>query len=131
MDLKDADDKVYGYPWVGLGPGRPLYSVTLDDAKDVLTFTFQDGGAVRYSAEGECCSSSWIEHLEVPNDVKDRTLVSVDNNTVDTPDSVDTSQFDCLQCYRTVFRLDNGEAITLEFRNNSNGYYGGYLVRLA
>jgi hypothetical protein len=116
--------------WQGLGPDRPLYSVTLNDAKDEVTFTFQDGGTIRYGVEGDCCSTSWIEHLEVPNEVNYRTLVSVEDSQMDTPDGVDMTGFDCLQCYRTTFRLDNGEAITLEYRNDSNGYYGGYLVRL-
>jgi hypothetical protein len=115
--------------WRGLGPDRPLYSVTLNDAKDTVTFTFQDGGTVRYQVEGDCCSHSWIEHLEVPNEVNYRTLVSVEDVPMESED-VERDGWEVIQSYRTVFRLDNGEAVTLEYRNSSNGYYGGYLVRL-
>lgn len=111
--------------WRGLGPDRPLYSVTLNDSKDVVTFTFQDGGTISYTVDGDCCSHSWIEHLEVPNEVNYRTLVSVEDSPMDTPDDVEQAEYETIQSYRTTFRLDNGEAITLEYRK-----YGGYLVRL-
>jgi len=117
--------------WRGLGPDRPLYSVSLNDSKDIVTFTFQDGGMIQYSVEGDCCSHSWIEHLEVPNEVNYRTLVSVEDSPMDTPDAaIPDNEYEVIQSYRTTFRLDNGEAITLEYRNSSNGYYGGYLIRV-
>lgn len=113
----------------GMGE-KPLSSVLLDAASEVLTFKFEDGTQARFSVEGDCCSHSWIEHMEVPQDVAGRTLVSVEDSPMETPDTVEQSEWEVVQSYRTTFRLDNGEAITLEYRNSSNGYYGGYLVRL-
>lgn len=114
--------------WRGLGPDRPLYAVTLNDSKDVVTFTFQDGGRIRYAVEGDCCSHSWIEELTVPDDIKDQTLVDVQDENMGTLDS--DNEYETLQSYQTKFRTAKGDTITLEYRNSSNGYYGGYLVRL-
>ena len=36
-------------------------------------------------------------------------------------------EYDLIQDYRSIFKTDKGELI-IEFRNNSNGYYCGYLV---
>jgi hypothetical protein len=115
--------------------GRPLYKVELSDDKSEVSFTFQDGGRVSFGAKGDCCSQSWIEHLEAPDDVNGRTLVSVEDDRMETDEEPPVSTDECyyddyLQVYQTIFRLDNGESIKLEYRNTSNGYYGGYLVRL-
>lgn len=108
---------------------RPLESVTIDAGKDYVTFAFEDGHTARYAAEGDCCSSSWIEELTVPDSVKGRTLVGVQDYTFDNPKDEADNEYEVLQSYKTVFHLDNGETITIEYRNSSNGYYGGYLVR--
>jgi hypothetical protein len=70
---------------------------------------------------------SWIEHLEAPDSVAGREIVEVTDEVMSREDDGD---YECLQSYQTKFRLDNGETITLEYRNESNGYYGGYVVRL-
>ena len=107
---------------------KPLHSVTLDDANEVITFTFEDGSTVKFAAEGDCCSHSWIEHLEVPAVVSGRTLVEVQDER--TGQETVGEYDDLRQFYQTIFRLDNGDSIKIEYRNDSNGYYGGYLVRV-
>jgi hypothetical protein len=47
----------------------------------------------------------------------------VDDDGVDVPDA----DHECLTVYQTHFRTERGD-VTLEFRNSSNGYYGGYLI---
>lgn len=116
-----------GMLYAGMGEA-PLYSVTLNDARDTITFSFEDGSTAKFRAEGDCCSHSWIEHLEVPNEVRGRTLVGVLDERIGQESLGEYG--DLRQYYQTKFRLDNGETITIEYRNDSNGYYGGYLVRL-
>lgn len=119
----------------GLGD-YPLKSVTLDAKKEVITFAFSSLEPVpdiRFGVEGDCCSHSWIEHLEAPESVEGRTVVAVDDHTMDSSDEGDVDDDDygaVTVVYQTVFRLDNGDSIKVEYRNTSNGYYGGYLVRL-
>jgi hypothetical protein len=103
---------------------RKISRVMLDTARDRITFKFQDGFERSFGVEGDCCSSSWIEHLEMPNDIAGATLLEVEDvgaGEIDSPDH------ECLQVYNTRFKTDRGE-IVLEYRNSSNGYYGGYLV---
>jgi hypothetical protein len=110
--------------------GRKLLSVAITDDGEVVTFEFQDGFSRSFAVGGDCCSCSWIEHLEMPNDVAGATLLSVQESAPITQDHDahdEENGDDCIQVYNTSFRTDRGEII-LEFRNSSNGYYGGYLV---
>lgn len=108
---------------------RKLASVELDRGRDRITFKFQDGFERSFSVEGDCCSHSWIEHLEMPGDIVGATLLDVDDSAPITQDHAehDGEYPECISVYNTSFKTDRGE-IVLEFRNSSNGYYGGYLV---
>lgn len=122
--------------------GKVVDSINLDKNKDRITFKFQDGTERSYSTEGDCCSQSWIEHLEMPNDVQGAMLLSVedsdgvpwDNHTCEKDECdenyaviKDGCGHDSLAVYNTKFRTTKGD-IVLEYRNDSNGYYGGYLI---
>ena len=121
--------------------GKPLASVRLGDGKEDITFMFQDGTRRAFGVEGDCCLHSWIEHLEVPPSIVGATILAVEES-----DSVEgwdkhicrkkegTSYgnecgHDSLQIYNTTFLTARG-SIVLEYRNDSNGYYGGNLVDL-
>lgn len=110
--------------------GRPLATVSLSSDKSEVTFRFQDGGSRSFAAHGDCCSQSWIEHLETPTDVSGATLMSVEDSapvTQDHPDHDGDHRDNRIEVYNTVFRTTAGDVV-LEYRNSSNGYYGGYLV---
>ena len=111
--------------------GKKLSSVFLSQDKSTIAFSFQDGTEKRFGVMGDCCSCSWIEHLEMPGDIDGATLLSVnDSDEVITSDHNDHDEEhgdDCISVYNTRFATDRGE-IVLEYRNSSNGYYGGYLV---
>ncbi|GAC1455464.1 MAG: hypothetical protein PVSMB1_04960 [Gemmatimonadaceae bacterium] len=122
--------------------GRKLIGVSVSKDKNVLVFQFADGGEVKYNADGDCCSSSWIEHIEVPNDIAGAEVISVSEAPVIDATDDDTKnprgvekyewedeprrEHECLQVYQTVFGTTKGE-IAVEYRNSSNGYYGGSL----
>jgi len=114
-----------GSDYDGMG-GKPLASVKLNEDSSEITFAFQDGSSARFGVEGDCCSRSWIEHLTVPDDIAGAELVSVEDARID---RIEKSEFEYLQVYKTHFKTAKGDII-LEYRNSSNGYYGGYLVRL-
>lgn len=125
--------------------GRVVDSVTLDSSADRISFKFQDGYERSYGVEGDCCSRSWIEHLELPPNVQGAVLQSVkDGGYAEPYDGHTCKRFnwekseaenaaagacghDVLAVYNTRFRTNRGD-IVLEYRNDSNGYYGGYLV---
>jgi hypothetical protein len=111
--------------------GRKLAEVKLAPDKESIVFSFQDGHTQAFEVYGDCCSRSWIEHLELPGDVDGATLLSVKDSDTITQDHEDHDEDHeegggCVKVYNTVFHTDRGD-IVLEFRNSSNGYYGGYL----
>lgn len=113
--------------------GRTLREVTLDDEREVLTLRFTDG-TERYRTHGDCCSETWVEHLTVPDLTGGaRVLRVTESGGVDaTPEQKAKSDAereygtDCLTVYQTSIVTDRGEVV-IEYRNDSNGYYGGSL----
>ena len=99
--------------------------VEVRNLNDGMAFEIEfEDGIQRFEVYADCCSSSWIEHLDVPSNVKGSTLLSIDEQTISNDSH---PEYDCLQVYETRFRTNKGD-IVLEYRNSSNGYYGGSLV---
>jgi hypothetical protein len=112
--------------------GKKIERVEHD--KDNLRFFFEDGKKWFLQAEGDCCSYTWIEHLEKPSDadLKGATLLDVfESSPVEDNDGkVDADDDECIQFYLTTFRTSVGD-IQVDYRNSSNGYYGGSLETLS
>ena len=104
---------------------RTVKSIQLLPCKTRLVLSFTDGEPVHFQVEGDCCSWSWVEHLESPNDLDGATLVSVDQFGLG---EIDSTEHECLKVYQTRFRTSRGD-IVVEYRNSSNGYYGGWMYR--
>lgn len=98
-----------------------------------LTFLF-DTGPLTLEVVGDCCSSAWIEHLELPTPQVSGLVITdwVEFPTVDITDMPlirgDVDQ-ECCDLYQVALRTDRGN-ILLEFRNTSNGYYGANVREL-
>jgi hypothetical protein len=107
--------------------GRVLDRVEVAADKGSVAFHFQDAGPpVRYHVTADCCSSSWIEHCETPSDDMSgaRIYFAEDGGVVDSESEGEYGEV--VQVYRTTFETSKG-TIVLEYRNSSNGYYGGSL----
>jgi hypothetical protein len=96
---------------------------------------FEDG-LQKFYTHGDCCSYSWIEHLTIPPGINGATLMAVENilkeETESKTDDEGFGDFSpknqcCFRFYETRFKTNMGD-IVLEFRNSSNGYYGGELL---
>lgn len=103
--------------------GRVIQSVTVSEDKEKLTILFHgDPQVMKFEVEADCCSSTWIEHLEQPIDVDGATVLSVEEDaSVDGPSD---DRLEVIQIYKTRINTDRG-TIAIEYRNSSNGYYGG------
>lgn len=130
--------------------GRTISSYFVDSSKTEFTIRFEDGSWLTYEVEGDCCSHSWIEHVEAPNDlvgaifqgevfVQDKygdasfrgdEYATQDNVPYDDYNKefyghgMDGGTHECLRFYKVSWLTNKGH-IDLEFRNSSNGYYGG------
>jgi hypothetical protein len=119
--------------------GKVLDHLGVADDQSSITFFFTNAETIKYNAVGGCCSNTWIEHLELPSDLKGATIIAVEHlddpvlwdghKCERKPDGYSNEcDHDCLTVMQTLVRTDRG-TISIEYRNNSNGYYGGALER--
>jgi hypothetical protein len=102
--------------------GRTIESVSISIDKEDLMFKFEDGGRALWRAVGDCCSSSWFEHVD---DLDFRgEILSVEDDEGRYFD--ERNDDGALKHYFTVVKTNRGRLI-IEMRNQSNGYYGGQI----
>jgi hypothetical protein len=98
----------------------------------MITFVNKDERR-SFVTEGACCSSSWIEHLEGVDNILGHLVIAVEDVEIDKVLPTNRRGYDIdehgeehesLQLYGVKITTDVGTAL-LEFRNSSNGYYGG------
>ena len=104
---------------------RPIASVLTRNEGEELVFAFVDGSTATFTAQGDCCSRSWVEHLTVPSDIAGAVVTHVAENEMGETWN-DPDHYECVRVYQTTFRTAKGD-IVVEYRNESNGYYGGWL----
>lgn len=101
-------------------------AAVIHDKYEIL-FAFADGTRQGFRVEGDCCSNSWIEHFDMPNNVVGATITSIEEHGIDAFEvAPGKAESEYIQVYQTHFKTSRG-VICLEYRNSSNGYYGGYL----
>jgi hypothetical protein len=109
--------------------GKTVTQVRFSKDKDLIVFETVGEDSLPYNfgfqAEGDCCSSSWFEHInglsaligQKVNNVVERNL----------PDPPESKNYECLQLYGWTLETSLGR-FDIEMRNESNGYYGGYIT---
>lgn len=80
--------------------------------------------------DADCCSESWIAHVDGSHEgfggVIGATITEVREVTIG--EAIGTRQ-ECDELYATYLKHDNyGGEFAIEYRNSSNGYYGGWLA---
>ena len=118
-----------GEKFGGSGPGLRgcvLRSARIENGGNDIVIEMKDGRSLRYVAEGGCCSTSWIEHLELPDNIEGAVVLKCDEVGGNSKPGEDLSKYEVLQVYESRIHTDRG-MIVAEYRNDSNGYYGGSL----
>jgi hypothetical protein len=116
---------------------------TFSFSNEILSFEFSDGDKLDLYARGDCCSSSWFEQISgeealepgaVLNEIEFISLKKVikhnpyleyekeDFEEFGTDENKDVEKFYGLKIITSKGYAD------VDMRNNSNGYYGGYIV---
>ena len=98
-----------------------LKSVFLTERK--LTIELKNGKKIIYDAFGDCCSASYIESMDNQAALENSTLLSVESVS---GDEKTTGEYEVSKWTFYKFKTTKGMC-TLSFRNDSNGYYDGYL----
>lgn len=94
-----------------------------DDKKAILFQT--DSGDIPVSVDGDCCSDTWIESIELPalgfpclvSNAEDLLMPNIEKELV---------SGNVIKFYGFKISTDKGD-IVIDYRNESNGYYGGNL----
>lgn len=104
--------------------GKTLTAIHLAEDKEALKFDVEGGESVVARCAADCCSYTWVEHITLPALGFPCKVLRADD--VDMPDLGDVPGMDCVQYYGFKIETDKGD-ILIDYRNESNGYYGGSL----
>ena len=106
--------------------GRQIREVRIGDAAQLLVFQVGTGRYIgrefiAYRTEGDCCSETWFSAINGIEALIDQTVTDViERETVEAPGTRQAE--DTLYGYTLVTATGHCD---IEFRNSSNGYYGG------
>ncbi|MBL4753834.1 MAG: hypothetical protein JKY52_09620 [Flavobacteriales bacterium] len=103
--------------------GKVLTGLKLADDKEALLFV-TDQGSYKARCDADCCSYTWVEHITMPYKGLPALVLNVED--LDMPDLGDIKGCDYVQYYGLKIETDKGDII-IDYRNDSNGYYGGNL----
>jgi len=105
--------------------GKTITAIELASDKKAMRFMVSAGEPIIAKADGDCCSSSWIESIEPPAFGFPATVLKIEE--LDLPGSnANNEEHECLSVYGLKITTDKGD-IVIDYRNSSNGYYGGNL----
>lgn len=105
--------------------GKTIASVQMTTDKKAIRFILEGGAEVVARADGGCCSSTWIEHISLPVLGFPAAVNGADD--IDMPDPGTPEDAECVAYYGFKVETDKGP-IVIDYRNESNGYYGGNLA---
>lgn len=103
--------------------GKTITGIQIADDKKALRF-ITDGGDIIAKADGDCCSDTWVESVEVPALGFPALVAAVDD--LEMPNLGTPDDHECVEYYGCKISTDKGD-IVIDYRNSSNGYYGGNL----
>jgi len=103
--------------------GKQITGMQIADDKKALLFS-TDAGPCVAKTDGDCCSNTWIEHVELPAGGFPALVTAVED--IPMPDLGNMPDRDVVAYYGCKITTDKGHII-VDYRNDSNGYYGGNL----
>lgn len=135
---QDFDDLCCEYP-LKILVGKIIVAVEINAEKNILKIIEKNQDYYFYT-KGGCCSTTWIEHLntgltEHDWDIDVECLASEEKRTVQNHkaqmigEALGTKK-ECDKIYLEVLEGIQGAILEVEYRNSSNGYYGGSLVQI-
>ena len=110
--------------------GKTVRAVFLAEDRAAIKLELSTGDCVVGLADGDCCSSTWIEDVIGVDALIDQPITSVEElelpEHLKVPTKTDNYEEE-MQYYGLALRTNKGTC-TIAYRNSSNGYYGGSLV---
>ena len=104
--------------------GRKISAIHLAEDKQAIRFDLDSGVQIVAHCDGDCCSVTWIENIENPEAIIDSEVTLAED--IDMPDLGDMPNREVVAYYGFKIETAKGTCV-IDFRNESNGYYGGSL----
>lgn len=104
--------------------GKVIAGMMIASDKMAILFITSEGEKLIARTDGDCCSHSWVESIELPALWFPFTIQSIEDLELN---SELDDQGGELSFYGCKIATDKGDLI-IDYRNESNGYYGGSLV---
>lgn len=118
--------------------GGTIRRILIGEDKEGIIFVMDHGDEplsyVYAETWGDCCSHTWIESIENAEMILGKRIVAVEDLDMPKPqwgsgeESMEGWGGDLTQFYGLAIRTEDGSRCVIEYRNSSNGYYGGDLV---
>lgn len=98
--------------------GDNLVLLTLSNEPDIVLTPY-----------GDCCSTTWIESIDLTEPLLYAVIKKIED--IDMPDgphvgTINHPNVDVVSYYGLRITTNKGISV-IDYRNDSNGYYGGYL----
>jgi hypothetical protein len=107
--------------------GKKVVRVFAAKGGRVIGFEDDGGLVTAFSSEGDCCSVSWFEHVTGLDNLLGHTVISEARLELPEPAQPEDG---LIQAYGYRLTTDKGY-FEIEMRNESNGYYGGWVEESA
>lgn len=104
---------------------KNIVDVKIADDKEAMLFVTDSGENLVVRVDADCCSHTWIESVEMPALGLPFTILSCED--LDMGKEAEDDGGDYIQFYGAKIITTKGELI-IDYRNSSNGYYGGNVV---
>ena len=105
--------------------GKKVVAVHLAEDKTKLRFDIEGDKPMFAFVDADCCSETYIESVETPENLIGVVLQVED---IDMPDlGLPATRQEVVSYYGCKIHTEKGSCL-VDYRNESNGYYGGSLV---
>lgn len=108
--------------------GKTIKDIWIDSEGEYIVF--EGDRPYFFFVEGGCCSSTWIHEINGRDALHEAEINNVEVKGIDLPgDIYDRDECEVLESYCLTLITKKGHCDII-YRNESNGYYGGYLTYL-
>lgn len=116
--------------------GKIISHIYINKDRTAIAFELHNGDKYWYIAGGDCCSETFIESISNVDCLKEKVVVEVIDRCIGENSLYNKNRAKRDYDYNRVevekvyaYELKTLQGIcTIDFRNYSNGYYGGYLT---
>lgn len=107
---------------------QTINEIWMNLENNTIIFELNNGNKLAYQTEGECCSASWFNDLIGVSGLIGQKITLV-RDVMSPKESTKQERDDVIEFYGIELYTDLGVS-TIIYRNESNGYYGGWCEKI-